>query len=671
MPEDIEKIKNYIREGYNPITAGPMTKTPKLSRGKIIERLNKKIKRLKGCKNSGLKEVNHWARLAIDDIRRLMKLGLDAEELEQLVNKYYSAIEFKFEEIAEINLEKYNEYVRNTSNPLSLDELINENLKNKNNVFIDCGADITAIIERVLVPRGTKEKIIEAIPENPWDAYPSARAMHRHFILHIGGTNTGKTYQSLQRLKEVSSGVYLGPLRLLAMEVYENLNLDGVPCSLLTGEQEDDIPGAKHVASTIEMANFSAKYDVAVIDECQMLTDRDRGGNWTEAIMGIQAPEIHLCMAAMSKDICIKIIEDCGDTYEIVEHERFVPLLVESRKKVFDIKKDLKPGDALILFSRRAVLEMAQILNDTGIKASVIYGALPYETRKKQVERFVNKETEVVVSTDAIGMGLNLPIHRIVFMEMSKFDGTSVRRLNGEEIRQIAGRAGRRGMYEEGYVTAANPKDIESIRNAINTPSAQIKSCFINFPESLVDLDFSLQNVIKTWKGLSQKKPYIKQKMDIMVELMSLVGNREKASLTHKELFDVCTVPLDNENWVQVAVWNRYITQYVNKNKNLDKPRLRMGIDKLKSYEEYYKILGIYFYFAKKMGMKYDKEWLDNELKETAEKINELLLEAIKVSRRCAVCKKPLPMGSKYALCKDCYYGQKMARWDNDWNDYF
>lgn len=36
---------------------------------------------------------------------------------------------------------------------------------------------------------------------------------------------------------------------------------------------------------------------------------------------------------------------------------------------------------------------------------------------------FLNGENDVVVATDAIGLGVNLPIRRIVFMEHMKFDG--------------------------------------------------------------------------------------------------------------------------------------------------------------------------------------------------------------------------------------------------------
>lgn len=56
------------------------------------------------------------------------------------------------------------------------------------------------------------------------------------------------------------------------------------------------------------------------------------------------------------------------------------------------------------------------------------------------------------MATDAIGMGLNLPIRRIVFLENDKFDGTRRRLLTSQEVKQIAGRAGRRGIYDIGKV---------------------------------------------------------------------------------------------------------------------------------------------------------------------------------------------------------------------------
>lgn len=82
---------------------------------------------------------------------------------------------------------------------------------------------------------------------------------------------------SLKRLMEANSGLYLAPLRLLALEVYEKLNHDGVPCTLKTGKEEKNTPGARHMESTVEMFTEKDFYELVVIDEAQMIADRDRG----------------------------------------------------------------------------------------------------------------------------------------------------------------------------------------------------------------------------------------------------------------------------------------------------------------------------------------------------------------------------------------------------------
>lgn len=85
-----------------------------------------------------------------------------------------------------------------------------------------------------------------------------------------GPTNSGKTYNALQALRTSPTGIYCGPLRLLAMEVYQQLNADGVRCNMVTGQEMVEVPGAAHVACTVEMASVMKHADVAVIDEIQV-----------------------------------------------------------------------------------------------------------------------------------------------------------------------------------------------------------------------------------------------------------------------------------------------------------------------------------------------------------------------------------------------------------------
>ena len=117
------------------------------------------------------------------------------------------------------------------------------------------------------------EELMEAEPEKQ---YPEARAMKRQFILHVGPTNSGKTYEALQRLKQAYHGIYLGPLRLLALEVYDRMMADGIPCDMITGEEIILTKNSFVQASTVEILDIRETYDIAVIDEAQMVADENR-----------------------------------------------------------------------------------------------------------------------------------------------------------------------------------------------------------------------------------------------------------------------------------------------------------------------------------------------------------------------------------------------------------
>lgn len=59
---------------------------------------------------------------------------------------------------------------------------------------------------------------------NPSMWYPQARNKIRKIIFHAGPTNSGKTYRAMQRFLNAKSGIYCGPLKLLAMEVFHKSN---------------------------------------------------------------------------------------------------------------------------------------------------------------------------------------------------------------------------------------------------------------------------------------------------------------------------------------------------------------------------------------------------------------------------------------------------------------
>lgn len=57
--------------------------------------------------------------------------------------------------------------------------------------------------------------------------------------------------------------------------------------------------------------------DVAVIDEIQMLRDKERGGAWTRVLLGLCAREIHLCGEEAAVNLVKSIVETTGDTLEV------------------------------------------------------------------------------------------------------------------------------------------------------------------------------------------------------------------------------------------------------------------------------------------------------------------------------------------------------------------
>ena len=504
------------------------------------------------------------------------------------------------------------------------------------------------------VPQAIRTSLSLLLALNPKDEYPEARAMRRHFILHLGGTNTGKTYAGFQRLIRAETGVYLAPLRLLALEAQETLLDAGVDCGLTTGEEEDYREDDTHVAATAEKLNMRQRYDVAVIDECQMIADNRRGYAWTRAILGVQAPEIHLCAAPEAKNILVRLIENCGDSYEIEIHKRQTPLICMAHP--VDAER-VQPGDALITFSKVEVLSAAEDLRQAGKEPAIIYGALPYATRRKQMEGFLEGRMEYIVATDAIGMGLNLPIRRILFMATEKFDGVERRELKPEEIQQIAGRAGRFGMYDKGYVGAT--ENIGAIRAGLRTVVPPISYAVVGFSDMVLRVDFDLLEVLSEWSKMPAAEPY--QKLDISRYISVISKMREKGFFFSKEQeLRAANIPFDETDDSLWELFFRFLRAF-QQGERIEQPGFPdSGERTLPELEQHYRKLDLYFSFAKAFDCPVDEERLYDSRERTANEINEILLHRLRSNIRfCKRCGKALPPHHRGNLCDGCFRKEK------------
>lgn len=323
------------------------------------------------------------------------------------------------------------------------------------------------------------------------DSFEVASRMPRKFIALLGPTNSGKTHRAMEVLAKAGSGVYLAPLRLLALENFERLQEarphgEPLKVSLVTGEERRIVEGATHVASTVEMLDTRTRVEVAVIDEIQMLADRDRGSAWTAAVCGAPASVVYLLGAPEARRAVEALAARLEVPLEVHVLKRMGPLSMEPSA----VRKlgNLRRGDAVIAFSRRDVLMWRDMITERGLSVATIYGNLAPEVRRAQAERFRDGSADVVVATDALSMGLNMRIARVVMTTTVKFNGIEEEEISASLARQIAGRAGRYGVHEEGLVAGYDDDTHEVMRALLKEKIAPLSTTGFSVAPSLEHL---------------------------------------------------------------------------------------------------------------------------------------------------------------------------------------
>ena len=397
--------------------------------------------------------------------------------------------------------------------------------------------------------------------------YPLARTIKRELEFYVGPTNSGKTYNAMKKLKEANSGLYLAPLRLLALEGYEDLKESNIDASLITGEEQILNEDAAHICSTIEMIDFDLEVDVAVIDEVQMLEDIDRGWAWVNAIIGVPAKKVIMTGSVNALEAVKKIVQYLDEELEVVRHKRKNPLLVLQKWTPLD---KLENGTALIAFSRAEVLKLKQKLQKK-YSVSVIYGNLSPEVRRDEARRFRDGQTQILIATDAISMGLNLPIKTILFTTDTKFDGISKRKISVNEIVQIAGRAGRFGLFEAGYLGATRRDVLNYIAEEFEAPIKTIKPPFKvkinnNQLEALAShiKTNSLTKILKFFAdNMVFSGPFVAANISSMIEAAKIVDTKFNLKLEEKYL--LAQAPITAKSTIIIQAYDAYIASVIKK----------------------------------------------------------------------------------------------------------
>jgi ATP-dependent RNA helicase SUPV3L1/SUV3 len=522
-----------------------------------------------------------------------------------------------------------------------------------------------------LLAKQKREELLAKTIRDFKNLFPLARQLKRKIVFHVGPTNSGKTYAALKELEAATTGYYLAPLRLLALEGYENLQKNDVHVSLITGEEEIIDEESTHISSTIEMMNSSVDVDVCVIDEIQMISDRDRGWAWANALMGVPAKKVIL---TGSENALLAVTELCAyldEELEVIHFERKNELAMMDKST--SIKK-IESQTAIVAFSRRDVLSLKQQLSER-YSVSVVYGNLSPEVRREEARRFREGESQILVSTDAIAMGLNLPIKTLLFAKDNKFDGLRRRELLPTEVSQIAGRAGRYGFEEKGYVGALDDNALSTITSAFHAPLPDIElpvSVMASLEHVMLIGEILETENITTILGffadnMEFEGPFRAANIDSMLEIAAIV---DEYHLDLKTRFYLSCAPASISSPYIESVFHRYIKQVEAGGQVLyipprDLPAFAQTNDMLLNAEDRVREISLYLW----LSFKFPDIFQDVEKALQARiRLNNYIENSLRqghFTKQCRKCGKVLDFSYRFSICDSCHSSGKRGYGNN------
>jgi superfamily II RNA helicase len=332
----------------------------------------------------------------------------------------------------------------------------------------------------------------------------------KHVILNTP-TGSGKslvaTALHFKALAENKVSYYTCPIKALVNEKFFALCDEFGPehVGMLTGDAAINA-GASIICCTAEvLANLALRdrqlrVEYVVMDEFHYYADKERGVAWQIPLLICNQASFLLMSATLGDvDTIVGSLKDLTkrDVAVVRSNQRPVPLdyeyretpLHETLEKLIEAKRY---PVYLVNFTQRAAAEQAQNLTSVNIctkeeKAAIaeaISDATLDTPYAKEFQRFVRGGIglhhagllpkyrllverlaqqgllKVVSGTDTLGMGINIPIRTVLFTQLCKYDGEKSAILSARDFHQIAGRAGRKGFDERGFVVAQAPEHV-------------------------------------------------------------------------------------------------------------------------------------------------------------------------------------------------------------------
>jgi superfamily II RNA helicase len=314
-------------------------------------------------------------------------------------------------------------------------------------------------------------------------------------------------------LSDRRRSIYTAPIKALVSEKFFALCRDfgADKVGMLTGDAavNRDAPilccTAEILANLALREGKDAPADAVIIDEFHYYADKERGVAWQVPLLLLERAQFLLMSATLGpteffEKALSKVTKRPSVT--VASRERPVPLDFEYRETplhdtIVDIDRAGRCPVYIVSFTQRAAAETAQDLMSLDFvpkerkraiaqELSSIRFDSPYGKDVKRlllhgiglhhagllpkyrllVEKLAQKGLLAVISgTDTLGVGVNIPIRTVLLTQLCKYDGEKTALLGVREFQQIAGRAGRRGFDDRGYVVVQAPAHvIENLR---------------------------------------------------------------------------------------------------------------------------------------------------------------------------------------------------------------
>jgi len=324
-------------------------------------------------------------------------------------------------------------------------------------------------------------------------------------------TGSGKslvaTFLHFQAMAGGKRSFYTCPIKALVNEKFFDLcRLFGPEnVGMMTGDAavNRDAPivcCTAEILMNLSVREADPRVDAVVMDEFHYYGDRERGVAWQVPLLVLERTRFLLMSATLgdTRDIEASLREVTGrEVAAVREAARPVPLEHEYRETPLHetIEELVSAGKApiyLVNFTQRAAAEQAQNLMSANFSSREEKARIAEALREarfdspygKDLQRFLRHGIglhhagllpryrllveklaqggllKVVSGTDTLGMGINVPIRTVLFTQLCKFDGEKSAILSGRDFHQIAGRAGRKGFDERGFVVAQAPEHV-------------------------------------------------------------------------------------------------------------------------------------------------------------------------------------------------------------------